>query len=300
MKRTKYFLMLVVAFTVAMCMSVTLVSCGDDDDNLETTPPTTIPKGHSGQTTNITATVTDEITLTDGYMVFLSLGRSVKGYHISSLAKENFDKKTEAEIISDLKGKGKKEETDGIQHQYTTGLPSGSARVLCCICYDANGNYGPLLTHNFTTKPASSVWDAPCQLTATATEWKLNITKQNGCKRYYMLTNTKAEKIAELVNQPNIILAAHFKKQIADDASFTPKTEDINSTKERSTDETDMFVITWGLNAQNEFSGNISRAYANTKTSTAAPAHAPWHSDSCTNDDYDCFYSDHSLPIDCL
>jgi len=61
------------------------------------------------------------------------------------------------------------------------------------VCYDANGNYGDLVTRTYVTKSATDVWDAPCQLTGTETEWKLNVTKQSNCAKYYLLTNQHYE-----------------------------------------------------------------------------------------------------------
>ena len=196
---------------------------------------------------------------------------------------------TQERIISDLKARDKWENTQGVQHHYAINMSAGSTHVYCLLCYDANGNYGPLVTHTYTTKPATAVWDAPCQLTATETGWHLNVTKQNSCANYYLLTNSNAQKAAELANMPNIVLARIFKTNIAEHQDFVPKTDDINSTKNREDGQTAMFVMTWGVNAQGEFSGNIQKSYAN-PTSTTASFRTSWHNAQHSVDPYDNFY----------
>lgn len=289
MKSSKNWWMAAVTMVAGLCVAFSVTSCGGDD-GVEAAPPIPDSQGGNGQQpTGITGSVDDEITLTDSHMVYLTFSTSVKGYHHASLSKENFDNMTQERIISDLKARDKWENTQGVQHHYTTNLPAGSTRVFCLLCYDANGNYGPLVTHTFTTKPATAVWDAPCQLTATATGWHLNVTKQNGCAKYYLLTNTNAQQVAELVNNPNIVLARRFKTYIAEHSDFVPKTDDINSTKNREAGQTAMFVMTWGLNAQGEFSGNIQRSYANAASSTAS-YQASWYNAQQSVDLYDNYY----------
>ena len=63
----------------------------------------------------------------------------------------------------------------------------------------------------------------------------------------------------------------------------------INSTKNREAGQTAMFVMTWGLNAQGEFSGNIQRSYANAASSTAS-YQASWYNAQQSVDLYDNYY----------
>ncbi len=265
---------------VTLCMTLTMISCGGDDDEEVVLSPPTNPGGSGNQqATGITGSVIDDIVMTDGYMVYLKFNSAVKGYHHTSMSKSNFDKKSEEQIINDLKTRQKWEQTEDTLYHYTTNLPAGSTRVFCMVCFDANGNYGPLVTRIFTTKLPSSVWDAPCQIAATATEWQLNVTKQSGCEKYYLLTTANATQAAESNTLPNIVLARRFKEQMKKHADFVPKTDDLNKTKPREANQTAMFAMTWGVNAQGEFSGNICRSFASTEATTArscAPRY-DWH-----------------------
>lgn len=282
-----------IILSISMFAVMLLTSCGGGDDGVASAPTNQGNQGGGGNSpaSSLSVTFVDEITLTDGHMVYMTFSQSVKGYHLASLAKSDFDRKTAAEIISELKAREKHEDTNGVVRNYATNLPAGSTRVLCMVCYDANGNYGDLVTRTYVTKSATDVWDAPCQLTGTETEWRLNVTRQNNCAKYYLLTNANAQQVAELIGQPNILLARSFKKQMDEHADFVPRTDDINTAKTRSSDQTVMFAMTWGQNVQGEFSGNICKASASI-ANNATILNAPWYNVNHSAGLFDNYYDD--------
>ena len=72
---------------------------------------------------------------------------------------------------------------------------------------------------------------------------------------------------------------------------FVPRTDDINTAKARPSDQTVMFAMTWGQNAQGEFSGNICKASASI-ANNATMLNAPWYNGNHPAGLFDNYYDD--------
>lgn len=210
----------------------------------------------------------NEITMSDGWYADLVFDKNVLGYHEAYYQEYALSVKTEEDIYNEVleeTSQSAKETAYAVGSDFTPG----KNYIYCCIPYTGDGKsrkYGPMLIKRFTTKSSSNYCDALVTAKYSYPYWRCNISKQKRCHHYYRLL--AVNESADFFNIfPSILLAKEINEWINDKVNhpnYDYYLNDGTTNYTKESDEYSFLIWTWGVDDNNEFSGNISKAYAST------------------------------------
>ena len=219
---------------------------------------------------SIKVTAINELILSNGYYADLNFS-NVLGYHEGYYYKYAFDVKTEEDIYNEVVD-GEIYGSDAFDYTVMSGLSPSTEYVYCCVPYSGDSKsrkYGKMLIQRFTTKSNSTYCDAAVTGSYNSSYWTYTISKQQRCHHYYKMYSTDAS--AEFwYSQPPVILALEIRDWINDKVNhpnYDYYLNDGTSRVAREDGDYAFFIWTWGVDDQNEFSGNIRGSYANLSAS---------------------------------
>lgn len=219
---------------------------------------------------SIKVNAVNELILSNGYYADLTFS-NVLGYHEGYYYKYAFEVKTEEDIYNEVIA-GDVYGSDVYNYTVISGLSANTDYVYCCVPYSGDSKsrkYGKMLIQNFKTKSNSTYCDASVTGSYNSSYWTYTISKQQRCHHYYKMYSTDAG--AEYwYSQPPVILALEIREWINDKVNhpnYDYYLNDGTTRVEREDGDYAFFIWTWGVDDQNEFSGNIRGSYANLSAS---------------------------------
>lgn len=220
---------------------------------------------------SIKVSASNELILSNGYYSDLTFS-NVLGYHEEFYKSKAFDVMTEEDIYNEVI---KNSPYPSKEYNYTivSGLDANTEYVYCCIPYSGDSKsrkYGKMLIHRFTSKSNSTYCDAATSLSYNSTYWTYTITLQQRCAHYYKLFAKDAEAENLFNNAPPVLLALYIRDRINDKENYPNYDYYLNggtSREPRSEGDYAFLIWTWGVDDNNEFSGNIRGSYANLSSS---------------------------------
>lgn len=218
----------------------------------------------------IKVSVSNELILSNGYYTDLTFN-NVLGYHEGFYYRQAFDVKTEEDIYNEVI-EGNPYPSKEYNFTYAYGLNASTNYVYCCVPYSGDSKsrkYGKMLVQKFSTKSNSTYCDAATSLSYNSSYWTYTISKQQRCHHYYklMAKNSAAETYSEY---PPVLLACLIRDRINDKEHYPNYDYFLNdgtSRETRSEGDYAFLIWTWGVDDNNEFSGNIRGSYANLSSS---------------------------------
>jgi len=265
--------------------TVTVTTLSANETAEERTATLTVTAG--GQTTtvkvtqasmyaNCSATVANELILSNGYYADLKFSSNVLGY-VEKYFHASYEKIYTSQQLYDLTLEGTSYSAEDYDFTYNPStLEEETSYIYCVIPYisDEGGirRNGPMKIVHFTTKSSSITSDAPVSITSyTTSQWRYKITKQSRCHHYYQLHST-GDKAYYIANHYNDAMLAHaIKDCIEKDEDYEYHINDMAYQTERDSEDKYFFVWTWGVNDVNEFSGNIRWAWKDLSSTMNAP-----------------------------
>ena len=215
---------------------------------------------------SIKVSAVNELILSDGYYADLTFS-NVLGYHEGYYYKYAFDVKTEEDIYNEVI-QGEIYGSNAYNYTVMSALNANTDFVYCCVPYSGDSKsrkYGKMLIQRFKTKSNSTYCDAAVTGSYNSSYWTYTISKQQRCHHYYKMYSTDAA--AEYwYSQPPVILALEIRDWINDKVNhpnYDYYLNDGTSRVAREDGDYAFFIWTWGVDDQNEFSGNIRGSYAN-------------------------------------
>jgi hypothetical protein len=215
---------------------------------------------------SIKVNAVNELILSNGYYADLTFS-NVLGYHEGYYYKYAFDVKTEEDIYNEVI-EGEIYGSDAYNYTIMSGLDANTDFVYCCVPYSGDSKsrkYGKMLIQRFKTKSNSTYCDAAVTGSYNSSYWTYTISKQQRCHHYYKMYSTDAG--AEYwYSMPPVMLALEIRNWINDKVNhpnYDYFLNDGTSRVAREDGDYAFFIWTWGVDDQNEFSGNIRGSYAN-------------------------------------
>lgn len=221
---------------------------------------------------NCSASVTNELILSNGYYADLKFSSNVLGYVgyiIESSLEKTYGSKELYDAVLSLGDRKSAEDND---YAMWYGLSANTEYSYCIIPYissdGGNVEYGPMTITHFTSKSSSTYCDAPVTTSYASSTWRYKTTMNKRCHHYWLLYATGSYAYS-YYSMPDIYLAYVMRYQIENnenyDYSINERTVSIN----RESGENYFFVWTWGVDDTGELSGNISTSYKNLSSSVA-------------------------------
>lgn len=209
-------------------------------------------------------TVTDEVILSDSFCAFLELGDKVVSYTGLAIPSSEYQYMPEAYVEAQLKNGNIK--TKGSNNELMwTGRKANTEYSVCMVGFDADGKMGPIVVRTIKTPPESFVWDATISnLTALSNRWTFSINMTAQCRHYYLIYYKDATAVSASATTSDIVFASVIKQNMSQLTMNSNSKEDYI---QRTSSNYALFMVTWGLNQNDEFSARLSRAYKNTNTS---------------------------------
>lgn len=219
---------------------------------------------------SVKVSAVDELILSNGYYTDLNF-TNVLGYHEGFYKSQAFDVKTEEDIYNEVL-EGTAYPSKEYNYAVISGISANTDYVYCCIPYSGDSKtrkYGKMLIQRFKTKSNSIYCDAATTVSYNSSYWTYTINKQQRCHHYYMMYSTDAAA-EDWYAMPPVILAHEIRDWINDKVNHPNYDYFLNDGNYRITRENGsyaFFIWTWGVDDQNEFSGNIRGSYLNLSAS---------------------------------
>ena len=222
---------------------------------------------------------TNEIILSDGYYADLQFVGDVKGFHYACYYADRVRAWTDEDFKRDLKTE---HAFSPLEYDYADYvLPaSGTNYVYVAIAYNSQGEYGPVVKHEFTSKSNSTSYDAFVgNFKKESSRWTFDINMNTYCDSYYYgyFTDDYSGNIATYAaySLANGSISSAFFASLIDDGikkqNMEAAKKDGSMQLARRSDQTAVFFWTWGQNAQKVFSGNIQWDYCGSSSGARAP-----------------------------
>lgn len=212
--------------------------------------------------------ISNQIVLSDGFYADLTFDKNVLGYVEGFYHADALDTKTLDEIYEEVKDG---EHYSASHYDYTiVELPEANTEyVYCVIGYSGSGTvkqYGPMEVYSFKSRSSSNYCDAIVgSISYNSSKWSYTISKQQRCHHYWKVSETGSN--ADLLYSfPNVLLAKLIRdmQNESEVSGFDYYLNDGTVSEPRNASEESLFVYTWGVDDNNEYSGNISYSYKNT------------------------------------
>lgn len=221
----------------------------------------------------------NEIVMSDGFYSDLEFVGDVKGFHYACYYADRVRAWTDEDFKRDLKTEHAFSPEEFDYADYV--LPASSTNyVYVAVAYNSQGEYGPIVKHEFTSKSSFTGYDAFVgNFKKESSRWTFDINMNTYCDRYYhyYLTDDYSGNLATYAaySLATGIISSAFFARIIDDGikqqSIEAAKKDGSKQLTRRSDETAIFFWTWGQNEQKVFSGNIQWDYCGSSSSARAP-----------------------------
>lgn len=230
---------------------------------------------------DVTVSVDDDFSLSNGYFANFKFGKSVNGFVCEIYKASNYDSyMTEEtaynEVLEEEAYTVNPNEPDKNYVYWTINNNPNTEYVLCAVAYKNNGKekeWGKMYTKRVKTKPTSNNFDATVgSITYNSSRWSYTFTKHQRCQHFYTLHSSNS--YAEYYNScADIYLAYLIKDKIKNDPSYEYILNDGSYYVSRTTSDYAFLVWAWGVSDTGEFANNLGRSYLNLSSNAkAAPA----------------------------
>lgn len=202
----------------------------------------------------------DIVVLADAVALDFNYGSKVKYFFTACYTKSRIERMTDNEIIEDLHDDSNRySQSDDLLKSFSN-LGWNSEFVICCIGYNANGEHGALTKTHFTTKNGSNQAMAYISNAKYSdSRWMCTITLNGFTKKYYSWFITDWN----LHGMSDAIVAWKFQQRFkANSDKFPPAVQSGDWWWNRDANETVMDLMTWAIDANDQWSGCIDHFYA--------------------------------------
>lgn len=213
-----------------------------------------------GKVGNCTATPTNIVTLSNGIAHDYKFGSQVS-FFVSALGeKSKYDCYTNAEIYTELLSNGKRNTPDESYIEEWTNLNPETEYYIYTIAFDKNGNPGDMLVNTIKTKSDKNQAYVLINIDDVKDQdWIYTTTITVYCNKYYHMAWSAPDEEGALIDKSDVYLAWLLKDKNASSSPLTLADQSQGWHLEKAEEDAYVHVFTWGLNANNEYSGITKR-----------------------------------------
>lgn len=261
--------------------TVTLTTLNANETAEERTATLTVTAG--GQTASIkvtqasmyancSASVANELILSNGYYADLEFSSNVLGY-VSYIIESSLEKTYGSKELYDaVLSTGERKSASDNDYAMWNGLSANTSYAYCIIPYisseGGNVECGPMTITHFTSKSNNTYCDAPVTTSYTTSKWKYTTTMNKRCQHYWLLYATGSGAY-NYHSMPDIYLAYSIRYRIENNENYDYSINERSVSIDRESGDNYFFVWTWGVDDNGDFSGNISTSYKRVSSSVA-------------------------------
>ena len=224
-------------------------------------------KQEPGKVVNCTAEPSKVVALSNGIACNYKFGSQVS-FYISTLGKKSEgDCLTNDEIYNELLTNGKRNTPNESYVSVWDGLEPLTEYNVYTIAFDKNGKPGDMVVKTIKTKSDKDQAYILISLEGIdENNWHYSTTTNAYCIKYYHMAWSATNAEDAYINYPDAYLAWLLKDKNDSSKPLSLAQQGQTWHLERDKDDTYFHAFTWGLDANNELSGIITRASATAST----------------------------------
>ena len=217
-------------------------------------------KQEPGKVVNCTAVPTNIVALSDGIAHDYKFGSQVS-FYISTLGKKStFDCYTNDEIYNILLKEGDRKTPNESYVAVWDDLEAQTEYNIYTIAFDKNGKPGDMLVNTIKTKSDKDQAYVLISIDeCNDRNWIYTTTITAYCTKYYHMAWSAPTEEGALIDKPDVYLAWLLKDKNASSDPLPLAVQSQGWHTKKNEEDAYVHVFTWGLNANNEYSGITKR-----------------------------------------
>lgn len=219
---------------------------------------------------NCKVTPNDIVILSDGFAFDCSYGDNVAYYYAYRFTENAVERMTEDEIVAlAVKNGERNTPSDGYVISWKNQSPN-TEYVVYLVGYNAQGKRGELVKTDIKTKSDKNQPVAEISnVRYTSSKWSWKTTPNGYTSKYYMTLFTNTDSY----DYTDAAIAWFFKKAMDETPdNYTPIIKEDTWSADRNGSKY-IHIVTWAVNADNEFSGVIDRYRGYVSSSSTAQSY---------------------------